>query len=101
MLVRKNGTEVLRIDLHVVPIPPFRIDVPASSEGIRFSAKAARAEADNEVEMVEEFRPAGLSARKKFHGGEILKILMICDDINRKGGALEIVPPSAEGFIDG
>ena len=101
MFVGKDGAEVLQIDLCVVPIPPFRIDVPASSEGVRFSAEAARAEADNEVEMMEEFRPAGLSARKKFRSGKILKIFMICDDINRKGGALEIVPPSAEGFVDG
>src|SRR6267154_5038508 len=101
MLVRKNGTEVLRIDLHVVPIPPFRIDVPASSEGIRFSAEAARAETDNEVEMMEEFRPAGLLARQKLCGGEVLKVLMICDDIDRKSGAFEIVLPGAESFIDG
>ena len=44
----------MQIDTSIVLIPLFGVDIPASSEGIRLSSKASRAEANNEVELEEE-----------------------------------------------
>ena len=51
----------MQIDASVVLIPLFGVDVPASSEGIRLSSEASRAEVNDKVELGEELRPAGLS----------------------------------------
>ena len=42
------------IDVSVVLILLFGVDIPASSEGIRLSSKASRAEMNDEVELGEE-----------------------------------------------
>ena len=42
------------IDASVVLIPLFGVDVPLSSEGIRFSSKASGVEVNDEVELGEE-----------------------------------------------
>ena len=44
----------MRIDTSVVLIPLFGVDVPVSSEGIRLSSEASRAEMNDEVELGEE-----------------------------------------------
>ena len=44
----------MRIDVSVVLISLFGVDVPASSEGIRLSSEASRAEMNNKVELGEE-----------------------------------------------
>ena len=43
--------EVVWIDMSIVLIPLFEVDVPVSSEGIRLSTEVSRAEVDNEVEL--------------------------------------------------
>jgi hypothetical protein len=91
----------MRVNSSIVLIPPlFGIDVPASSKGIRFSSKFSRMETYEEVELVEEFRPTSLMAREEFCGSEVLKILMVRDDVNRLGRALKVVSPGPESFID-
>jgi len=45
--------EVVRVDCSIASIPPFRIDVPLSSESVWFGAKMTRAEPDNKVELEE------------------------------------------------
>ena len=50
----KHWLEIVRIDTSVVLIPLFGIDVPVSSEGIRFHTKPTRAKADNHIELGEE-----------------------------------------------
>ena len=42
------------IDVSVVLILLFGVDVPASSEGIRLSSEVSRVEVNNEVELGEE-----------------------------------------------
>ena len=44
----------MRIDVSIVLIPLFGVDVPVSSEGIRLSSEVSRAEANDEVELGEE-----------------------------------------------
>ena len=40
--------------MSIVFIPLFKVDIPASSEGIRLSSKVSRVEVNNKVELEEE-----------------------------------------------
>jgi hypothetical protein len=77
----------MRVNLSIVLIPLFGIDVPASSKGIRFSSKFSGMEMDDHIELVEEFQPTSLMVREEFGSCKILKVLMVCDNINRLGQA--------------
>jgi hypothetical protein len=92
--------EVMGVNSSVVLIPLFGIDVPASSKGIWFSSKFSRTEMYEEVELVEELRPTSLMAREELCGSKVLKVLMVCDNVNRLGRALKVVLPGPESFID-
>ena len=39
------------VDVSIVPIPLFGVDIPASSQGIQFHTKSSGSEPDNEVEL--------------------------------------------------
>ena len=93
LLLGEHGSEVVWVDPSVVPIPLFWVDVPASSEGIGFSSKASRAEAEGEVELGEVLRPAGLTASQDLGAGEVFQIFVVSDHINQSGGALKVVSP--------
>jgi len=45
--------QVIRVDYSIASIPPFRIDIPLSSESVWFSAKMTRVEPDDKVELGE------------------------------------------------
>ena len=60
LFLSEDELEVVRVDCGIASIPPFRIDVPLSSESIRFSAEITRAEPDNKVELEEILRPPHL-----------------------------------------
>ena len=51
MFLSENGFEVVRVDCGIASIPPFRIDVPSSSESIRFCAEMTRMEPDDKIEL--------------------------------------------------
>jgi len=53
----EDELEVVRIDCGIASIPPFRIDVPLSSESIQFGAKTTRVEPDDKVELGEILGP--------------------------------------------
>jgi len=57
LFLSEDGLEVVRVDCGVASIPPFRIDVPLSSESIQFSAETTRIEPDNKVELGEILQP--------------------------------------------
>ena len=57
MFLSEDGLEVVRVDCGIASIPPFRIDVPLSSESIWFCAKPTRAEPDDKVELGEVLGP--------------------------------------------
>jgi len=101
LFLGEHGSEVVWVDLSIVPIPLFWVDVPASSEGIGFSSKMSRVEADGKVELGEVLRPAGLTAGQDLGAGEILQILVVGDHINRSGRALKVMSPVLEGLEDG
>ena len=91
----------MRVSLSVVPIPLSGIDVPASSECIWFCPKASRAEVDDEVELGEELGPAGLVTSQDLRSGEVLKVFVVSDNIDRGTRPLQVMSPVAEGLVDG
>jgi len=97
----EDGLEVVRVDCGIASIPPFRIDVPLSSESIWFSAKIIRAEPDDKIELGEVLGPPRLPPGQYLGSREILKVLMICNNVNGIGWTFQIVSPNLESFEDG
>ena len=60
MFLSEDGLEVVRVDCGIASIPPFRIDIPSSSESIQFCAETTRAEPDDKVELGEVLGPLHL-----------------------------------------
>jgi len=97
----EDGLEVVRVDCSVASIPPFRIDVPSSSESIWFGAKMTRMEPDDKIELGEIFRLLHLPPGQYLGSRKILKVLMIRNNINGIGRTFQIVLPNFESFEDG
>jgi len=53
----EDGFEVVRVNYSIASIPPFRIDIPLSSESVQFGAKTTRVEPDDKIELGEVLRP--------------------------------------------
>jgi len=99
-LSEEDRFEVIRVDCGIASIPPFRIDIPSSSESIRFSAEITRAEPDNKVKLGEVLRPPHLSSGQYLGSREILKVLMICNNVDGIDWTFQIVSPNFESFTD-
>jgi len=97
----EDGLEVMRVDCGVASIPPFRIDIPSSSESIRFCAEMTRAEPDDKVELEEVFGPPRLSLCQYLGSRKILKVFMIRNNVDGICRTFQIVPPNLESFEDG
>ena len=97
----EDGLEVVRIYAGVATTSLFRIDVPSSSQGIRFSPKLTRTEADNEIEGRKKFRPSGLPSGEEFGGRKIFQVLVVGDDIDRSRSSFEVMSPRPKSFEDG
>jgi len=97
----EDGLEVVRVDCGIASIPPFRIDVPSSSENIQFCAKTTRAEPDDKVELGEVLGLPRLSPGQYLGSRKILKVLIICNNIDGIGRTFQIVLPNLESFEDG
>jgi len=97
----EDGLEVVRVDCGVASIPPFRIDVPSSSESIWFCAETTRAEPDDKIELGEVLRPPRLPLGQYLGSRKILKVLMIHNNVDGIGRTFQIVPPNLESFKDG
>ena len=85
MFLSEDGFEVMRVDCGIASIPPFRIDVPLSSESIRFHAKMTRAEPDDKIELEKVLRPPHLPPGQYLGSRKILKVLMICNNVDGIG----------------
>jgi len=81
----EDGLEVVRVDCGIASILPFRIDVPSFSESIQFCAETTRVEPDDKVELGEILGPPCLPLGQYLGSRKILKILMICNNINGIG----------------
>ena len=101
LFLSEDGLEVVRVDCGIASILPFRIDVPLSSESIWFCAKTTRAESDNKVELGEVLRPPCLPPGQYLGSRKILKVLIICNNVDGICRTFQIVPPNLESFEDG
>ena len=82
------------VDSIIVAISPSRVDVPASSQGVRFGAQTPRAEADDKIELGHIFGPTGLTMGKDLGHGEVLKVLVIHDHVDWDTETFKVVPPT-------
>ena len=85
MFLSEDVLEVVRVDCGVASIPPFRIDILSSSENVQFGAEMTRAEPDNKIELGEVLRPLHLPLGQYLSSRKILKVLMICNNIDGIG----------------
>ena len=88
MFLSENGLEVVRIDYSIASISPLRINFPLFSESIQFSAKITRIEPDDKVELRKILGLLCLSLGQHFGSRKILKVFMICNNVDRIGQAL-------------
>ena len=85
MFLSEDRLEVIRVDCGIASISSFRINVPSSSESIRFCAEMTRVEPDNKVELGEVLRPLCLPLDQYLGSRKILKILMIHNNVDGIG----------------
>ena len=96
MSAGKHRSEVLRIDAGVVTIPLFGIDIPTSSQHIRFHSELTRVELDHKIELGKELQPPGLMPGEQVDCGEVLEVLVVGHNIDWSFRTFEIVPPSSK-----
>jgi len=97
----KDGFEVVRVNCDVASIPSFRIDIPSSSENVQFGAKTTKTKSDDKIELRKVLGPPCLPLGQYHDSREILKVFMICNNIDRTGWTFQIVLPNLESFKDG
>ena len=59
--MHEHRLEVSWIYAGIIASPLFRIDVPSSSKSVGFGTEVSGTEADDEVELAQEFGPSDLS----------------------------------------
>ena len=100
MFLSEDGLEVVRVDYGVASIPLFRIDVPLSSESIWFCAETTKVEPDDKVELGKVLGLPYLPLGQYLGSRKILKVLMICNNVDEIGQTFQIVPSNLESFKD-
>ena len=101
MFLSEDEFEVVRVDCGIANIPPFRIDIPLSSESIQFCAEMTRMESDDKVELEEILRLLYLPPGQYLGSRKILKVFMIYNNVDGIDWTFQIVLPNLEGFKDG
>ena len=100
MFLSEDGLEVVRVNCGIASIPLFKIDIPLSSESIWFGTQMIRAKPDDKVELGEVLGPPHLPLDQYLGSRKILKVLIICNNVNRISQTFQIVSPNLEGFKD-
>jgi len=100
LFLSEDGFEVVRVDCSVASIPPFRINIPLSSESVQFGAKITRTEPDDKVELKKVLRPPCLSLGQHLGSRKIFKVFIICNNINGIGRTFQVVLLNFESFKD-
>ena len=100
MFLSEDGLEVVRVDCGIASIPPFRIDIPSSSKSIQFGAQMTRAKLDDKVELGEILGLLCLPLDQYLGSRKILKVLMICNNVNGIGWTFQIMLPNLKSFED-
>ena len=68
LLLGKDRATVLRIYSTIGVISLFRVDVPLSSQCVRFRAEPTGSEPNSQIELSKVFGPSRLSASQEFRG---------------------------------
>ena len=84
LFLSKGWFKVMRVNCSIASIPLFRINISLSSKSILFGAKISRVESDNKVELREILSLLYLSLYQYLSSRKILKVFIICNNINRK-----------------
>ena len=71
LLISEHWSEIVRINSCIIPFSLFRIDVPSSSQHVRFGSEFSKMETNHEIELRKEFQPTGLPSHQKFGSREI------------------------------
>ncbi len=100
MFLSKDWFEVIGVDCSIANILFFRIDIPSSSESIRFCAETTRTEPDDKVELEKVLRLPRLPLGQYLGGRKILKVFMICNNVDGIGRTFQVVLPNLESFED-
>ena len=100
LLLGKDGAKIVRINRGIITSPLFRVDIPSSSESIRFGTQMARMETDNKIEGGKELGPVHLTPSGNLSSSEVLKIFVIGNDINQVACTLKVMMPSFKSFAD-
>jgi len=96
----KDGLEVVRVYCGIASILSFRIDVPPSSKSVRLGAKITRVEPNNKVELRKILGLLHLPPGQHLGSRKILKVFIICNNIDEIGQTFQIVSPNLESFKD-
>jgi len=94
LFLSEDGLEVVRVDCGIASIPPFKINIPLSSESIQFCAEMTRMESDDKIELGEILRLPRLPPGQYLGSRKILKVLMIHNNVDRIGQTFQIVSPN-------
>ena len=81
-MLSEDWFEVVRIDYNITSIPLFRINIPPSSKSIQFGAKTTRTKPDNKIKLRKVLGLLYLSLDQHLGSRKILKIFMICDNVD-------------------
>ena len=81
-MLDEDWFEVVRVDYGIASILLFRINIPLSSKSIQFGAKMTRIEPDDKIELREVLRLLHLPLDQHFGSRKILKVFIICNNIN-------------------
>ena len=82
MFLSEDEFEVIWVNYGIASISFFKIDVLLSSKSIQFGIKITRVEPNNKIELQEVFRLLYLFPDQYLDSRKILKVFMICNNIN-------------------
>ena len=88
LLLSKYWFEVVGVDCSIASIPSFRINIPLFNEIIWFGVKITKIEPNNKIELKEVLEPPCLPPSQYLDSRKILKVFMICKNVNRIGQIL-------------
>ena len=92
--IDKNELEFIMVDHGIASILLFRINVLLSSKSIQFSVKISKIELDKKVELQDVLGLMYLSVGQYLSSRKVLKIFIICNNVNKKEQILKIVVPN-------
>ena len=83
----------------IVTIPLFGIDVPTSSQCIGFHSKLTGVESDHKIELGKELQPPVLMLGEQADCGEVLKVLVVNNNVNQSFRTLELQVVNASNIV--